>query len=414
MKCVHFLFISHNVHFRFAVLVLFLSMLWNGRLLAAIDIDYQTFKSSEPGREVVDLYFTLDNSQIVFVSRGNGFEAQLDVSVFILNDGNSLTASQSTQHTIRCSAYEETTNPRKTNLFRFPFHLPPGVYEARLQIADRQKSNVETRTVAIRVPDYHSDKLQISSLVLKTDGVTQVSPILDYHHPIVDLYFETYNAAGKVLQSEIRFVTKDGHIIKSIKGSMQGAHVSEGFSATLSFFDIPPGNYSLQLIQSSAGQRAVSQKKIIIHQSPVDLRFKSFARAVSELRYIATGKELSKLEHTIESQQQEAINTFWKAKDPTPATAKNEALEEYYRRIEVANALFSKNNIQGWLTDRGMIYILFGKPDVIFRETSDGFHAYRQDWQYKKLRLSFVFIAWRWFEDFQLLDRSYVVANYLP
>lgn len=414
MKCVCMPLSAQQFNFRLLFAVLLFSIFFSGRLLAVINLDYQTFRSNDPGEEVVDIYFSLANTQLVFLAENPHFAAQVDVTVFIKDRQGHLIAQKSSQHRFTCADFEETINASKINLFRFSFHLPPGKYKAYLQISDRNKTEVLKRAMSLLVPDYHSAGLQISSLVLKTDGVAQVSPLFDYHNPLVDVYFETYNAAGKILRSEICFINAAGQKIKSIKGAMRYQGNSEGFTAKLSLFDLAPGKYTLQLIQTGDGQRAVSQKGIIIRQSPIDLRFKSFMQIVSEMRYIASEKELGKLEKTASARQQAVINAFWESRDPTPGTAKNEAMEEYYHRIEVANTLFSKNNILGWQTDRGMIYILFGKPDVILRETSDGFHAYRQDWIYKKLRLNFTFIAWRWFEDFQLLDRSYVVANYLP
>ena len=45
--------------------------------------------------------------------------------------------------------------------------------------------------------------------------------------------------------------------------------------------------------------------------------------------------------------------------DPTPSTEHNELMEEYYRRVSYSNENFDGWK-DGWETDRGMIYILFG------------------------------------------------------
>lgn len=58
------------------------------------------------------------------------------------------------------------------------------------------------------------------------------------------------------------------------------------------------------------------------------------------------------------------IENFWLRRDPTPNSEVNEFREEYYERIAYANEKFS-SGILGWRTDRGMIYILYGKPDKI-------------------------------------------------
>lgn len=55
-----------------------------------------------------------------------------------------------------------------------------------------------------------------------------------------------------------------------------------------------------------------------------------------------------------------AIDRFWLENIQNAALAKN-VISLYYQRVEEANKLFS-NFKEGWKTDRGMIYILFGPP----------------------------------------------------
>ncbi|MFQ5722258.1 MAG: GWxTD domain-containing protein, partial [Candidatus Aminicenantales bacterium] len=57
------------------------------------------------------------------------------------------------------------------------------------------------------------------------------------------------------------------------------------------------------------------------------------------------------------------LEDFWKRRDPTPGTERNEYKEAYFNRIEEANRLFKGGGRAGWLQDRGRIYILFGPPD---------------------------------------------------
>jgi GWxTD domain-containing protein len=57
------------------------------------------------------------------------------------------------------------------------------------------------------------------------------------------------------------------------------------------------------------------------------------------------------------------IEAFWKQRDPTPDTPKNEYKEEHYRRISYANQNFGKESPgPGWRSEMGRIYILLGEP----------------------------------------------------
>ncbi|MFW6140451.1 MAG: GWxTD domain-containing protein, partial [Acidobacteriota bacterium] len=67
------------------------------------------------------------------------------------------------------------------------------------------------------------------------------------------------------------------------------------------------------------------------------------------------------------------IKEFWRQRDPTPGTPKNEFKEEHYRRIEyVSNTTWWGQNkkVNSWRTNRGRIYITLGKPHHIARFSS--------------------------------------------
>ncbi len=62
------------------------------------------------------------------------------------------------------------------------------------------------------------------------------------------------------------------------------------------------------------------------------------------------------------------IEAFWKHRDQTPGTPKNEAKEEHYRRINYVNHFFGRGTPKpGWRTDRGRMYIILGEPNDIQR-----------------------------------------------
>ena len=57
------------------------------------------------------------------------------------------------------------------------------------------------------------------------------------------------------------------------------------------------------------------------------------------------------------------IEEFWRQRDPTPGTPRNEFREEHHRRIDYVNKRFGwEARIEGWKTDRGRTYIILGPP----------------------------------------------------
>ncbi len=60
------------------------------------------------------------------------------------------------------------------------------------------------------------------------------------------------------------------------------------------------------------------------------------------------------------------IDEFWRQRDPTPGTPRNELKEEHYNRIQFVNERFGKlSPLKGWQTDRGKTYIILGSPNHV-------------------------------------------------
>ena len=72
-----------------------------------------------------------------------------------------------------------------------------------------------------------------------------------------------------------------------------------------------------------------------------------------------------------DEERDQFIEAFWQRRDPTPDTEENEYKEEHYQRIAYANEHFAAG-IPGWKSDRGRIYIMYGKPDEIDSHPSGG------------------------------------------
>ena len=72
-----------------------------------------------------------------------------------------------------------------------------------------------------------------------------------------------------------------------------------------------------------------------------------------------------------DDEREKFIEDFWRSRDPDPDTEENEFKQEFFERIAYANEHFSSGK-PGRLTDRGRIYIKFGKPDEIESHPAGG------------------------------------------
>src|SRR5256714_8756739 len=91
-----------------------------------------------------------------------------------------------------------------------------------------------------------------------------------------------------------------------------------------------------------------------------------------DVAYIITDQERAAFKKlTTDEERENFIELFWRRRDPDPDTDENEYREEYYERIAYANEHYA-SGIPGWKTDRGRVYIMYGKPDELETHPSGG------------------------------------------
>ena len=99
---------------------------------------------------------------------------------------------------------------------------------------------------------------------------------------------------------------------------------------------------------------------------------KAFRQWINDHEVILTQSEReawNKLQTNDE--RQKYIEEFWRSRDPDPDTEENEYKEQFYERVAYANEHFSSGK-PGRMTDRGRIYIKFGKPDSVESHPTGG------------------------------------------
>jgi GWxTD domain-containing protein len=91
-----------------------------------------------------------------------------------------------------------------------------------------------------------------------------------------------------------------------------------------------------------------------------------------DVRWIITDQELQAFKNLSNDEERDTfIENFWLRRNPNPDSPENEYREEHYQRIAYANEHYAAGK-PGWKTDRGHIYIAYGKPDDIESHPSGG------------------------------------------
>ncbi len=94
------------------------------------------------------------------------------------------------------------------------------------------------------------------------------------------------------------------------------------------------------------------------------------------LRYLTTNREFNEIETAVNPKL--AIDRFWLTLAGGSEDRARTLLRTYYERVEAANQHFT-SYIEGWKTDRGMIYCVFGPPNIIYRSSGGESWVYGQE-----------------------------------
>jgi len=106
---------------------------------------------------------------------------------------------------------------------------------------------------------------------------------------------------------------------------------------------------------------------------------------IQSMRYICTQQEYDVL---IKSPAPKAtLDSFWIALAGNADRAVG-LIREYYQRVEQANNLFF-SFCEGWKTDRGMIYIIFGPPSSVYRSDHMEIWTYGETNNFRSLQFVF-------------------------
>ncbi len=171
------------------------------------------------------------------------------------------------------------------------------------------------------------------------------------------------------------------------------------------------GPYYLKVEAQAEGYAVTAQEPFLSQYSPVtgaagDDRESQYH--LEAMAFISDSDDYKRITKATGSERAELIRQFWKQRDPTQDTPENELKEEFSRRVQFSARYFSVPLMdkQGWSTDRGKTYIVFGRPDELRRRSVDIDSNPYEIWYYSGLDRRFVFLDKSGFGDFKLVHKD--------
>ena len=112
----------------------------------------------------------------------------------------------------------------------------------------------------------------------------------------------------------------------------------------------------------------------------------SSMQMLEPLRYITSKNEFDELKQA--SDKKLVVDNFWLENAGNPMRARA-MIQKFYGRVEEANVFFSSYH-EGWKTDRGLVYIIYGPPQRVFRGRQIEEWLYGEKGNPNSIRFTFV------------------------
>jgi GWxTD domain-containing protein len=145
----------------------------------------------------------------------------------------------------------------------------------------------------------------------------------------------------------------------------------------LSYSDTLPMMFPRKGLYLCRTGKNISEGYSVMNFGPSFPAMTSPAEMIEPLAYLASGDEMTAMRTSIKPKL--ALDDFW-IKCGGNIDKSRELIRIYYTRALYANYYFSSYR-EGWRTDRGMIYLIYGPPDKVYRSNEE------ESWGYRKAEI---------------------------
>lgn len=434
----------------FVLIVPFLApMFWRGSSLAEAGgglpffVDTSVFQALEDStRSYVELYILLSSRSLEFQEQGEEFGARVSIRASVVDSAGEKKWDGQWRKEILVAS-EEDLERGSSILDIAGLMVEPASYTLSVSLRDELSGDSSSVTGELYVPEIPADTLSISQVEMAMEITAsqeegdfvknglQILPnptrIYGYKAPILYFYVEIYDLRfGVDLDSTYTIQQKifntSNELVKEYTPKTQNKPGRTCVEVGgINVLGLEPETYILRImVRDNANGAEVFSQRWFRVTSPQEEGPASSPESIAltpeeaehygnVIKYIADKRELDTYRNLGLEAKARFLDDFWQRRDPDPATAANEFREEHIRRWDYANRQFSKfQQSDGWKSDRGRVYIVYGPPDDIERHPSDFSSAAWEQWFYYSLEggVHFVFADLSGFDNFVLLHSN--------
>jgi GWxTD domain-containing protein len=410
-----------------------------------LNVDYARFQYDQQSA-YVEVYYGFYPRLVTLEQSGGMFRGGVQLHVRLLNATTGEVLKQ--ERSLLPIAIADTSgqSTRSTFITQAGYQLPFGEYRLHVLATDSlQPSRRDSIDIPLSVKPYGSEAvlsdLELCSEIKPSDDKTNAfyknslevvpNPTLVFgvtSSPVVFNYHEFYNLDPNrqyALKSQVidgsQKVVKESS--KPRKFGVQNA-VDVGMVNVAS---VSSGKYYLVVSLMDEGGKILhaTRKTFYIYNPHIQpAQASAAALKASELsgmtadelatefrkaQYVATDEDIrtfAKL--TTEEARREFLSRFWVDVEKGRPGKNPIRRSDYMHRISIANQRYGNQTREGWTTDRGRVYILYGEPDEIERVPSQSNAKPHEIWHYYQIEngVEFVFVDRSGFSEYVLVHST--------
>jgi GWxTD domain-containing protein len=348
----------------------------------------------------VSIYMQIPNTTLQFVKLDTNYIARFEAVIALQTNKGKQIGREVWQDSIIVNDYNSTNSILENRMLTVSYKIPAGKYKMVGSLLDLDTKNSGKHIIKLNLTDYENNQyLHEPILLIKDYGNWGFGNNLipSVHNSTFDTDDGLcFHLSGKVLPGKYtlktQFINKEEKVLfeNIINDTTQTGIFKHIVNLPAEDIEGIGINIKTELIQGKYSSEKT--KEIIIRKIGISHLISNLEEALEQMRYILDSEERKAIKKVSTKNREELFKKLWKLRDPTPDTAVNELMNEYFKRVAYTNMQF-ESFIDGWETDRGMIYIIFGPPDEIDKFMLQQRQEPYETWQYYRIQESFIFVG---------------------
>ncbi len=366
-----------------------------GRLAAAEPMPFVgtvAFAAGPADSVIAVLGLSLENRAFAFQREGNSFVARYRVAISFAKQG-APPVELAREEVVRVATFQETQRADESVLFQQVLRILPGAYTVTATVRDASSTSESSATGEFTAPRFGKGTYSEPILTYQATGRGKLTEPLSlvlnprgavgYGSDTLLAYVEGY-AFSEPTMVPFEVLDEQENAIFTDSLRFRGGREVESQVVRLAPDSVSLGE--LKLVVGSAPERSTSAVVSFTQAWVVT----NFDEMLDLLRYFGQDERIAAMRKAPPQERARLWREFYTATDPSNATPENEALNQYFSRLNAANQRFKDEGVPGWRTDRGEVFITLGAPDESI-ESTPGTSSRIIRWTYLTERLEIYF-----------------------